>query len=231
MAAAGIDSAPNQARVLLRTFANRGGRHEGLALGARLDIVLLRGEEPLAVLELKRSGVPLTREDEERGPSYARMLHPRPPLVIVISGIEIRLIEGRTCARTVHGRRAKAPVPGRRQGGDPGRRDRKRSVTLILQSLATFVVRRSTLRENLEAADIRELLSRGLLRPFQPPSGEALLAIRQSELLASEIDLPLASRAGGLEADFKDERQPNAGASGYPRLDGARAEAARRVQA
>ena len=77
--------------------------------------------------------------------------------------------------------------------------DRKRSVALILQSLATFVVRRQTLRRFLDITEIDSLVERGLLRPFQPRSGEPLLIVRHSELLASEIaDIlgkELASRA------------------------------------
>ncbi|MGD0105922.1 MAG: type I restriction enzyme HsdR N-terminal domain-containing protein [Rhodopila sp.] len=77
--------------------------------------------------------------------------------------------------------------------------DRKRPVGLILQSLAVFVVRRKTLRNSLEAAEIDVLIDRALLRPYQPPSGEPLLIARHSELLASEIaDLlgrELATRA------------------------------------
>ena len=37
-------------------------------------------------LELKRPGSLLTTDDDEQGLSYARMLHPRPPLVVVTNG-------------------------------------------------------------------------------------------------------------------------------------------------
>jgi hypothetical protein len=79
--------------------------------------------------------------------------------------------------------------------------DRRRSVTLILQSLATFVVRRPTLRKFMEQAEIESLVARGFLKPFQPRSGDPVLVIRLPELLASEMaDLlgtELAMRATG----------------------------------
>ena len=50
---------------------------------ARSDILVFFHDTPLAVLELKRQGLPLTPEDREQGLSYARMLHPRPPLVVI----------------------------------------------------------------------------------------------------------------------------------------------------
>lgn len=65
--------------------------------------------------------------------------------------------------------------------------DESRSVALILQAMATFVVRRKTLRRFLEADEIAGLVNQGFLRPFQPQSGEALLVVRLAELLASEI--------------------------------------------
>jgi Type I restriction enzyme R protein N terminus (HSDR_N) len=52
---------------------------------ARADVLVLCKEAPLAVLELKRPAVPLTEDDQAQGLSYARMLHPRPPLVVVVA--------------------------------------------------------------------------------------------------------------------------------------------------
>ncbi len=60
---------------------------------ARSDIILYEGDRPLAVLELKRAGVPLTQEDDAQGLSYARVLNPSPPLVIVTNGADLRFIE------------------------------------------------------------------------------------------------------------------------------------------
>src|SRR5690349_10992238 len=56
---------------------------------ARADILLHYNKQPLAVLELKRASVPLDAEDEEQGLSYARVLHPAPPLVVVTNGTDI----------------------------------------------------------------------------------------------------------------------------------------------
>lgn len=60
---------------------------------ARSDIVLYNGDHPLAVLELKRAGVPLTPDDDAQGLSYARVLNPSPPLVVVTNGIDLHFIE------------------------------------------------------------------------------------------------------------------------------------------
>ena len=63
---------------------------------ARADILLYWDQQPLAVLELKRPGVALELDDEEQGLSYARVLHPRPPLVVVTNGTDVRLLETHT---------------------------------------------------------------------------------------------------------------------------------------
>ena len=65
---------------------------------ARADVLVLYKETPLAVLELKRPGLPLTEDDEAQGLSYARMLHPRPPLVVVTNGVETRILATHTGA-------------------------------------------------------------------------------------------------------------------------------------
>lgn len=56
----------------------------------RVDILIERGKERIAILELKRPGTKLTQADIDQGLSYARVLHPRPPLVIVSNGDETR---------------------------------------------------------------------------------------------------------------------------------------------
>jgi hypothetical protein len=63
---------------------------------ARADIILSFENKPLAVLELKRSGLVLSDEDSNQGLSYARVLNPSPPLVVVSNGQEVRFIETHT---------------------------------------------------------------------------------------------------------------------------------------
>lgn len=60
---------------------------------ARSDVIIYHKGKPLAVLELKRPGLKLTREDEEQGLSYAALLRPNPPLVVVTNGHDVRLLE------------------------------------------------------------------------------------------------------------------------------------------
>ena len=63
---------------------------------ARADVLLHWGDQALAVLELKRPGAELSQADDAQGLSYARMLHPRPPLVAVTNGDDVRLLETNT---------------------------------------------------------------------------------------------------------------------------------------
>lgn len=48
---------------------------------------------PLCVFELKRQGLALTAEDEAQGLSYANLLQPRFPLVVITNGDETRFLE------------------------------------------------------------------------------------------------------------------------------------------
>jgi hypothetical protein len=63
---------------------------------ARSDILIYHGDRPLAVLELKRPRVDLTENDIAQGLSYARMLHPQPPLVVVTNGKDLRILASHT---------------------------------------------------------------------------------------------------------------------------------------
>ena len=62
----------------------------------RADVLLYSGQLPLAVLELKRAGHALEEADTLQGLSYARMLHPSPPLVAVTNGSDLVLLETHT---------------------------------------------------------------------------------------------------------------------------------------
>jgi hypothetical protein len=64
--------------------------------------------------------------------------------------------------------------------------DRSRGIALVLESLAVFVVRRSTLLRFMDRADMDWLIERGFLRPLQHQSGTSVLVVRIPELLASE---------------------------------------------
>lgn len=56
----------------------------------RLDILIESGAKRLAILELKKPDKPIDSDDVAQGLSYARVLHPRPPIVIVSNGTETR---------------------------------------------------------------------------------------------------------------------------------------------
>ena len=85
--------------------------------------------------------------------------------------------------------------------------DRKRPIGLVLVSVATFVVRRKTLRQFLEHAEIETLVNRGFLRLLLHDSGEAIMVIRVPEFVASEA----ANLIGG-ELSKRAENSPEAAA-------------------
>ena len=63
--------------------------------------------------------------------------------------------------------------------------DQRRPISLILESIAVYVVRRQTLRKFLEHTEIEDLIERGCLRPVLHESGTDILVVRLPELLAS----------------------------------------------
>lgn len=74
-------------------FTVRLGHHDIQADGrkgwekkGRADVVLSADVGHVAVLELKRPGIELADDDRDQGLSYARLLTPMPPLVIVSNG-------------------------------------------------------------------------------------------------------------------------------------------------
>lgn len=64
--------------------------------------------------------------------------------------------------------------------------DRTRPLGLILESMATYAVRRKTLREFLEHTELETLAEQGYLRPLLHDSTEPIMVVRVPELLASE---------------------------------------------
>lgn len=80
------------------TFTLRVGRNEialdGIAQYAagRSDILIQFRDRPLAVLELKRPGVRIDAEDIAQGRSYAMLLQPPAPLVVITNGKDTNLV-------------------------------------------------------------------------------------------------------------------------------------------
>lgn len=73
------------------SIKNDSGSHE-----ARADVLLYFGDTPLAVFELKREDLNLSLNDEKQGLSYAKLLSPSPPLVVITNGKEVRILETHT---------------------------------------------------------------------------------------------------------------------------------------
>jgi hypothetical protein len=59
----------------------------------RLDILLTRNGKNLFVVEVKRDGLPLTDRDRDQAVSYARVIHPVAPFVILTNGSTTKLFD------------------------------------------------------------------------------------------------------------------------------------------
>ena len=55
---------------------------------AIFDILLTIDGQNIILLELKKKGLPLSKEDVAQGVSYARLTHPMPPLTLISNGKE-----------------------------------------------------------------------------------------------------------------------------------------------
>ena len=102
-----------------RYFTVRVGRNKHVfdsaaqwSTSGRADIILRYDQRPLAVLEIKRETVSITREDYEQAQSYANQLTPRPPLVIVTNGDETQCFDANTGAEWDPGSDAEFRVKG-----------------------------------------------------------------------------------------------------------------------
>jgi hypothetical protein len=80
-----------------KSFSFKFGHHnvlvdlkEHLSLPSRAisDILLTIEQKNVILLELKKEGQPLTNEDILQGVSYARLLHPMPPITLISNGID-----------------------------------------------------------------------------------------------------------------------------------------------
>ena len=100
------------------------------------------------------------------------------------------LLDNLECRRLVHAM-AKAVIEDAQ--------DRDRPISLMLESLAVFVIQRATLRRHLESTDIEKLIEQAYLRAVLHDSGSDVLVVRTPELLASEaayvLSLELAEHA------------------------------------
>ncbi len=80
-----------------KVFTLRLGHHiiglnalERERLYGRSDVLIEYENKPLAIIELKRKGHAITLDDKEQGISYARLITPMPPLVIVTNGDTVK---------------------------------------------------------------------------------------------------------------------------------------------
>jgi hypothetical protein len=62
----------------------------------RADILMIVDDVNTAIVELKRPGLGVSQDDVEQALSYARILHPRPPLVLVTDSLALRIVATHT---------------------------------------------------------------------------------------------------------------------------------------
>lgn len=67
--------------------------------GARLDILVRRGDKNLLIVETKAAHLSLTDDDRDQAVSYARLVHPIAPYAVVTNGSEYRLYDSLTKQR------------------------------------------------------------------------------------------------------------------------------------
>ena len=88
---------PGALRHQVRFSVRLGGKQieidgkAGAAAIGRLDILITQDNRPLVVLELKRPGAELGEDELTQGLSYARLVEPMAPLVVLSNGSETRI--------------------------------------------------------------------------------------------------------------------------------------------
>ena len=75
-------------------------------------------------------------------------------------------------------------------------KNRGRPVSLILESMGVFIVRRKKLAKRLGEDEIKGLIADGYIKPSIHSSGEPILIVRLPELLASELAAVIAAELG-----------------------------------
>lgn len=88
---AGVTELRHQLRFKLRL--GRTVLDAGVAdyVEGRADVIVYQADVALAVLELKREGLPLTKDDEEQGRSYA--LLSQAPLLVITNGADTKIFQ------------------------------------------------------------------------------------------------------------------------------------------
>jgi hypothetical protein len=83
-----------------KEFSVRLGKtvHKLASVRGRLDILCKKGNDNLFVIEAKASNVDLNPDDVEQGISYARLLHPIAPFVVVTNGKNTKVVDTLTRA-------------------------------------------------------------------------------------------------------------------------------------
>lgn len=172
---------------------------------ARADVLVLFRGKPLAVFELKRPGLGVSRDDEEQGLSYARMLHPRPPLVVISDGKAVRLLETHSGAQWAPTEHSEADVAALlRNATEVARADLKRAIEILMGTDASIwmqAVRQATAIALDERSggwdDPLAPLVRGFLLPRKVTSWTKQLLEQRQRLVLIEGG-PLSGKSNAL---------------------------------
>ena len=79
-------------KTFVISLGNNSHEIDGRAFG-RLDILVELDNRPLAILELKRPGRTIIPDDIRQGITYARLMFPMPPLVIISNGESVEFYD------------------------------------------------------------------------------------------------------------------------------------------
>jgi hypothetical protein len=72
----------------------------------RSDMLLVRNQQPLAIVETKAPGITLSDDDRDQGLSYARLLSPMAPFTIITNGHELKVYDTITGEELISGQPA-----------------------------------------------------------------------------------------------------------------------------
>ncbi|MEZ9145997.1 hypothetical protein CWN94_09330 [Vibrio splendidus] len=180
------------------------GKHQKNAR-ARLDILIRYKNTPLAIFELKRPNVKITNDDIEQGLSYARVHHPRPPLVVVSNSKDVRILETETGKPWCPTEKSETAVFSLlKQGSKLAKDDLKNAVSTLLGTspqVWSQVVKQIT-RQNIDelSGDLEDAL-----RPFvnqllipRELTSEALNKLDNGERLTIIEGEPLSGKSNVL---------------------------------
>lgn len=176
-----------------------------LAAVGRADIVVSMGGKHLAVVELKREGSQLSPEDAAQGLSYARLLEPMAPLVIVSNGTDTHFYISYTGERWVPNDRTEAELQTRFSAvGVLASSELQKSIEVLMGSEADHwvsvvqaVSNQLVLDRSADWGDPFAPFVKGFLIPRRA-SGKVILAVNSGKRVVVIHGPPLSGKSNVL---------------------------------